>query len=105
MARGVRRGLGLAGRWYGEARRPGGAGCAIGRFLWHAQSLARGEAARRRVLVEKEGGGVRARAWVVGGAGMQASGQAGEACRWRAALGWLGWAARRGCDEANRENL
>jgi len=45
-------------------------------------------------------------AWVVGGeAGMEASGQAGEACRWRAALGWLGWAARRGCDEANRENL
>ena len=46
-----------------------------------------------------------------GEAGMEASGQAGEACRWRAALGWLGWAARRGCDEpiericdeANRE--
>ena len=30
---------------------------------------------------------------MVGGeAGMEASGQAGEACRWRAALGWLGWA-------------
>ena len=60
MARGVRRGLGLAGRWYGEARGTGGAGCAIGRLSWHAQSLG-GEAARRCVLVEKEGGGVRAR--------------------------------------------
>ena len=59
-------------------------------------------------------------AWVVGGeAGMEASGQAGEACRWRAALGWLGWAGdsahlemRRlvnsssiGACEANLENL
>ena len=41
VARGVRRGLGLAGCWCGEARGPaGGAGCAIGRLSWHAQRLA-----------------------------------------------------------------
>jgi len=39
VARGVRRGLGLAGCWYGEARGPGGAGCAIGMLSWHVQSL------------------------------------------------------------------
>ena len=60
VARGVRRGLGLVGRWYGEARGPGGAGCAIGRLSWHAQVL-QGEAARRRALAEKEGVDVRAR--------------------------------------------
>ena len=102
VARGARRGLGLAVRWYGEARGPGGAGCAIGRLSWHAQSLG-GEAARRRALVEKEGGDVRARGLGGGrrGGHGEASSQAGEACRWRVALGWLGWAARRGCVEAN----
>ena len=57
VARGVRRGLALAGRWYGKACGLGGAGCAIGRLSWHAQSLARrgceaagagGEGRRRR---------------------------------------------------------
>jgi len=41
VARGVIRGLGLAGRWCCEACGPGGAGCAIGRLSWHAQSLGR----------------------------------------------------------------
>ena len=40
---------------------------------------------RRKAAVFERG------AWVVGGeAGMEACGQAGEACRWRAALGWAG---------------
>mgnify|MGYP002842733021 CR=1 FL=1 len=51
VARSVRRGIGVVGCWYCEARGTGGAGCAIGRLSWHAQSLARrGEAARRRAL-------------------------------------------------------
>ena len=103
-ARGLRCGIGLAGRWCGEARGPGGAGCAIGRLSWHVQSLG-GEAASRRALVRRKAAAFERGAWVVGEAGMEASGQAGEACRWRAALAWLGWAARRGCDDANRENL
>ena len=63
------------------ARAERSAGCRGMRKVW------RGEAASRRALVEKEGGGVRARG--LGGgrreAGMEASGQAGEACRWHAA--------------------
>ena len=86
MARGVLRGLGLAGRWYGEARGPGGAGCAIGRLSWHAQSrsearLRGGGRWRRRKAAAFERG-----AWAAGGeAGVEASGQGGEACWWRAA--------------------
>ena len=81
MARSVRRGLGLAGRWCGVARGTGGTGCAIGRLWWHAQSLG-GEAARGRALWwRRKIAAFERGAWVAGGeAGMEASGQAGEAC-------------------------
>ena len=76
------------------------AGCRGTRKVWEARLRVGVRWWRRKAAVFERG------AWVVGGeAGMEASGQAGEACRWRAALGWLGWAARRGCDDANRENL
>ena len=76
----MRRGLGLAWRWYGEARGPGGAGCCGTRkLLW--QLMGRGQGC------EAAGAGVFERgAWAASGeAGVEASGQAGEACRWRAA--------------------
>ena len=71
------------------ARAERSAGCCGMRKVW------RGEAASRRALVEKEGGGVRARG--LGGgwkAGVEASGQGGEACWWRAACGVAGGEAQ-----------
>ena len=46
-------------------------------------------------------------AWAAGGEeGIEASGQAGEACRWRAALGWLGGAGDSAdLEMRNRENV
>ena len=62
------------------ARAVRSAGCHGMRKVW------RGEAARTGA--DKEGGDVERGAWAVGDeAGAEASGQAGEACRWRAAPG------------------
>ena len=78
VARGLRRGLVL-----GEARGPGGvrsAGCRGMRKVW------RGEAAKRRALVEKEGGGDRAR----GLGGGRRGGRDGEQPVRRGARGEVG---------------
>ena len=94
------RGAGAARHAGQVARAVRSAGCRGTCKVWEARLRVGVRWWRRKEAVFERG------AWVVGGeAGMEASGQAGEACRWRAALGWLGWAARRGCDEANRENL
>ena len=58
------------------------------RKVWEA------EAARRRALVEKEGGGVRARGSVGGEAGVE-SGQGGEACGGVRRGSGPGWGRRR----------
>ena len=84
VARGVRRGLGLAGRGYGEARgqvaqAERSAGCR------GMRKVRQGEAARRRWWRRKAAAFERG-AWAAGGeAGVEASGQGGEACWWRAA--------------------
>ena len=87
----MRRGLGLAGRWYAEACGPGGAGCAIGRLSWHAQSLARRGC-------EAAGAG--------GEAGVEASGEASEAkvaCGVGAGRAGASADVEMRADEANRE--
>ena len=88
------RGTGTAKHAGQVARAVRSAGCGGTRKVWETRLQGGVRGSRRNIAAFER------RAWVVGGeAGMEASGQAGEACRWRAALGWLGLAARRGCDE------
>ena len=79
----MRRGLGLAGHLYGEARGTGGAGCeAVVACAKSGEARLRGGVRwwRRKATAFERG------AWAAGGeAGMEASGQAGEVCLWRAA--------------------